>query len=175
VGRPGDLGTSAALWCEVTAGAAEQDGRRDDCEGSEGKGGIGFFLRSRPQGDKAVRGGARGGSATWAAHGGQEEQVARGGPAGTTTQRWRGHDRRSIRMHAGRCWFERVRTVALDRAQFTVPNRFPFIQITSKLYNSNSLLSQGPKIFKLCKVVDLGMMNNFVPWLNFQFPLYLML
>jgi hypothetical protein len=96
VGRPGDLGTSAALWCEVTAGAAEQDGRRDECEGSEGKGGIGFFLRSRPQGDKAVRGGARGGSATWAAHGGQEEQVARGGPAGTTTQRWRGHDRRSI-------------------------------------------------------------------------------
>jgi hypothetical protein len=175
VGRPGDLGTSAALWCEVTARTAEQDGSRGECESSEGKGGIGFFLRSRPQGDTAVRGGARGGSASWAARGGREEQVAGGGPIGTTTRQWCGRDRRSVRTRAGHCRFVRVRTEAPGRAQFIVPNCFPFIQIASKLCNSNSLPSQGPKIFKLCKVLDLNMMNNFVHWLNFQFPMYLMI
>jgi hypothetical protein len=54
MGRPGDLGTPTALRCEGTAGAAERDGSRGECESGEGEIGIGFFLRSRPQGDKAV-------------------------------------------------------------------------------------------------------------------------
>jgi hypothetical protein len=32
MGRPGDLGTPAVLWCEGTAGAAERDGSRGECE-----------------------------------------------------------------------------------------------------------------------------------------------
>jgi hypothetical protein len=93
--------------------------------------------------------------AAWAAGGGGEGQVARGGPVGTATRRRYGCDRRSVRTRAGRCRFERVRSVALGRAQFTDPNCFPFFQIVSKLCNSNSLRSQVPKIFKLCKVLDL--------------------
>jgi hypothetical protein len=81
IGRPGDLGTPAALRCEGMAGAAERDGSKGECESGEGERGIGFFLRSRPQGDKEVRGGARGGGAAWVAHGGREGQVARGGAA----------------------------------------------------------------------------------------------
>jgi hypothetical protein len=98
-----------------------------------------------------------------------------GGLTGTTTRRWHGRDRRCVRTCIERYRFERVGTVALGRAQFTVPTHFPFIPIASKLWNSNSLRSQGPKIFKLCKVLDLNMMNNFVHWLNFQFPLYFMI
>jgi hypothetical protein len=79
-------------------------------------------------------------------------QVAQGSPTGTATWRWRDRDRRSVRMRTGRNRFERVGTVALGRAQFKVPNRSPFIPIASKLCNSNSLPSQRPKIFKLCKV-----------------------
>jgi hypothetical protein len=126
-----------------------------------------FASRRRLAANKGDKGGARGGGTAWAARGGKEEQVAWGGPAGMTTRWRRGRDRRSIRMCVGRCRFERVWTVALGRAQFIVPNCFPFIQITSKLCNSNSLPFQGPKIFKLCKVLNLNMMNNFVHWLNF--------
>jgi hypothetical protein len=87
----------------------------------------------------------------------------------------RGHNRGSVKTRAGCCRFERVRTVALGRAQITVPNRFPINQIASTICSSDSLPSLGPKIFKLCKALDLNMMNNFVHWLNFQFPLYLMI
>jgi hypothetical protein len=61
MGRPFYLGTHAALWREGTAGAVERDGSRGECESDEGERGIGFFLRSRSQGDKVVQGGARGG------------------------------------------------------------------------------------------------------------------
>jgi hypothetical protein len=113
--------------------------------------------------------------AAWATCGGREGQVARGGLVGTATRWWCSHDRCSLRTRTGRCRFERVGIVALGRVQFKDPNRFPFIQIASKLCNSNSLHSQGPNIFKLCKVLYFNMMNNFVHWLNFQFPLYLMI
>jgi hypothetical protein len=101
-------------------------------------------------------------------------QVARGGPAGMATRQWRSHDRRSVRTCDGHCRFSGS-AVALGRAQFTVPNHFSFIPIASKLCNSNYLPSHGPKIFKLCKVLDLNMVKNFVHWINFQFPLYLMI
>jgi hypothetical protein len=76
MGRPGDLGTPATLRCEGTTGAAERDGSRGKCESGEGERGIGFFLRSRAQGDKVVRGGTRGGGAAWATRGGREGQLA---------------------------------------------------------------------------------------------------
>jgi hypothetical protein len=46
MGRPGDLGTPAALRCEGTTRAAERDGSRGECESGEGEMGIGFFLSS---------------------------------------------------------------------------------------------------------------------------------
>jgi hypothetical protein len=42
------------LQCEDTAGAAERDGSRGECESDQSERGIGFFFRSQPLGDKAV-------------------------------------------------------------------------------------------------------------------------
>jgi hypothetical protein len=87
----------------------------------------------------------------------------------------RGHDQGSVRTRAGRCRFEQVGTVALGRAQSQFQTVFLINQIASTLCNSDSLPSLVPKIFKLCKGMDLNVMNNFVHWLNFQFPLHLLI
>jgi hypothetical protein len=78
MGRPFYLGTHAALWREGTAGAVERDGSKGECD--EGERGIGFFLRSRPQGDKVVQGGARGGSGCTGCAWRPGGEVAWGGP-----------------------------------------------------------------------------------------------
>jgi hypothetical protein len=121
--------------------------------------------------DASVRAPARG-----VAHGVAAACATRGGRGGqVATVGGRSHDRGFVRTRVGRCRFERVGTVALGRAQSQFQTVFLINQIASTLCNSDSLPSLIPKIFKLCKGLDLNVMNNFVHWLNFQFPLYLLI
>jgi hypothetical protein len=79
MGRSGDLGTPTVLWCDGTAEAAKRDGSRGECGSGKGEMGIGFFLRSRPQGDKVVRGSACGGREGHVARGVRQERPLGGG------------------------------------------------------------------------------------------------
>jgi hypothetical protein len=79
MGRPDDIGTSTMLRCDGTAEVAKRDGSRGECGSGEGEMGIGFFLRSRPQGDKVVRGGACGGREGHVARGVRQERPLGGG------------------------------------------------------------------------------------------------
>jgi hypothetical protein len=45
-GRPGDLGTPAALWCEGTDGRQSEMGEEVSARAGKGERGIGFFLQS---------------------------------------------------------------------------------------------------------------------------------
>jgi hypothetical protein len=64
-----------------------------------------------------------------------------------------------------------VGTVALGRAQSQFQTVFFLInQIASTLCNSDSLPSLVPKIFKLCKGLDLNVMNNFFSLAKLPIP-----
>jgi hypothetical protein len=48
-------------------------------------------------------------------------------------------------------------------------------QYLKSIQNSKSRPFLGPKIFKLCKELDLNLVNKLSHWPNFKFPLDLML
>jgi hypothetical protein len=52
---------------------------------------------------------------------------------------------------------------------------FSLISIWPQLWNSKTLLSQGLKVLKLCMMLDMKILNNFIYWPNFKFPLDIML
>jgi transposase InsO family protein len=45
---------------------------------------------------------------------------------------------------------------------------FPIIQTLHKFCNSNLLHYQIPKMSKICRLLDMNLMNNFVHWLDFR-------
>jgi hypothetical protein len=66
--------------------------------------------------------------------------------------------------------FEPAFTVAMSEAQFPFQS-FSNYSNLHQSFNSNQMPSRGPKIFKLCEVLDLNMMNNFPHWPDLKFRL----
>jgi hypothetical protein len=67
---------------------------------------------------------------------------------------------------------ERSKAVwAADRCAWPSKHFFPNFQIHSKLCNSIQMSSRGSKIFMLCMVLYLSILNNFSHCPNFKIPL----
>jgi hypothetical protein len=119
------------------------------CESKSKVGGV--FLCLAMHGDKAV------------AHMGWRSLVTTG--AGTTPRDGRGHWRDWLQGHpVERFWVAGLWAGPVIRS-------FSNIQKPSKLENSNTLPSQGPKIFKLCMRLYWNVINNFLHCKNIKFPL----